>query len=57
MDNIVRIMPILIKEANKMKSLSNKELKEIKESFDNKDNISKVVLRMLNNLEKASKRV
>ena len=56
-DNIVRIMPILIKEANKMKSLSNKELKEIKESFDNKDNISKVVLRMLNNLEKASKRV
>lgn len=43
-DNIVRAMPLLVKETEKMKKLSSNELREIIEKFDNDKVLKKALL-------------
>ncbi|MBM3291144.1 phosphopantothenate/pantothenate synthetase [Candidatus Bathyarchaeota archaeon] len=45
-DNIIRAMPLLIKEVERLKSLKISELKKIKNDFDNKKTLSEVMLLM-----------
>ena len=50
-DNIVRIVPLMIEYAQEMKDISKEELKSIASSFDNRTNLSNCVHIMMSHLE------
>ncbi len=54
-DNIVRAMPLLVKEAEEMKKLSRDELKEIIEKFDNNEVLKKALLHIDKRLQELAR--
>jgi 4-phosphopantoate--beta-alanine ligase len=54
-DNVVRALPLMVRYAKDMKNKPAAELREIVESFDNDENLSKSILLITSRLEELSK--
>lgn len=54
-DNIVRAMPLLVKETEEMKKLSRDELREIIEKFDNNEVLKKALLHIDKRLQELAR--
>lgn len=54
-DNIVRVLPLMIKESDELSNTSSEKLKKIIHNFDNEQNLRSTLKNILANLKKVSK--
>lgn len=55
-DNVVRAIPLLVREASAAKAMEREELERIVRSYNNAENLSRVLLHIVSRLEELSKR-